>query len=175
MCINRCDWCELNHLRSPSQAFRSSQGSTAVFTFFEGLSMKRIIAVVVALLGCVAMAQAQGPIQGQVVAGGCTGCGSAQVAGYGVASSGCTGCASAKFGLNPLFARLMFWKKDNGCGLGCGKLGGGLFGCNNCAGQGGYGHGGAGFNPYPNGVPGTLVFPNHQYIRSPRDWYMNER
>ncbi len=144
---------------------------------YEGLYMKRIFAVVVAMLACYSVANAQesGPVYGQVTAGGCSGCGSAQVAGYGQASVGCTGCGSGKYGLNPLFARLLFWKKDNACGMGCGKLGRSLFGCNNCAGMGGYGHGGAGFNPYPNGVPGTLVFPNHQYIRSPRDWYMQER
>ena len=67
----------------------------------------------------------------------------------------------------------MFWKKDTACGT-CGigsKLEGGLLGgkCGggNCSG-GGYG---ADFNPYPGGMPGTLVFPQHPYARSPRDWF----
>ena len=30
------------------------------------------------------------------------------------------------------------------------------------------------FNPYPNGVPGTLVFPQHPFVRSPRDFFMWE-
>ena len=109
-------------------------------------------------------------------AGGCPDCGGAT-----------TGYArhDSRFGWNPIFRKLAFWKRDNSCGTtGGGLLSrlrgriGGLGG--NCA--GGYGQGGFGsfgnngpaFNPYPNGTPGTLVFPNHQYVRSPRDFFMTE-
>jgi hypothetical protein len=47
---------------------------------------------------------------------------------------------------------------------------------------GGYGNGGPAYNPYgfppgaygPNGpmMQGTLVFPNHPFVRSPRDYFM---
>ena len=114
------------------------------------------------------LASDAGPVKGQVVAGGCNGCGTAPTAsgvvpcGATAPACGCDACARDKrFGLNPLFKRLMFWKKDTACGT-CnlrGRLG-------NCAGV----VPGA-FEPYPNGVPGTLVFPNHPYVRSPRDWF----
>lgn len=134
--------------------------------------MKRMIAAAVAVVGLAAVASAQtphGPLQG-VSAPGCAGCtaGTGHV-GHGMpvgfaAVGGCRDC-DPKFGLNPFFKKLMFWKKDTACGT-CGRLLGGCKG-NNCAGMGA----GAGFNPYPNGVPGTLVFPQNPYIRSPRDWF----
>lgn len=152
--------------------------------------MKRMIAAVVAVVGLAAVASAQspyGPIQG-MAAGGCNscaagapaapcgptvdGCGAAAAcrapfAGLGLGGRGCREC-DPKFGLAPVFKKLMFWKKDNACG-GCGRLLGGCRG-GNCAGQ--PAGGGAGqFNPYPGGVPGTLVFPYNPYVRSPRDWY----
>ena len=138
--------------------------------------MKRMVLAAVAAFGLIALAQANGPIQGQV-AGGCSNCQTA--AGPRVAMPGMGGCPECaakserakKFGLNPLFTRLMFWKKDNDCGT-CGVKGKlrGLFG--NCGGCGKCADcAGGGFNPYPNGVPGTLVFPQNPYIRSPRDWY----
>jgi hypothetical protein len=137
--------------------------------------MNRMIAAAVAVLGLAGAAFAQtpaGPIQG-VAAPGCAGCG----AGGGFGSSGigwgggCKDC-DPKFGVNPLFKKLMFWKKDTACGT-CGRLlgRGGCLG-NNCA---GVGVGGAAFNPYPNGVPGTLVYPYNPYIRSPRDWFMQDK
>ena len=149
--------------------------------------MKRMIAAAVAVVGLAAMASAQtpyGPIQG-VAAPGCAGCAApaaqgpvfggfggaaaasrpAMFAGFGLGGRGCREC-DPKFGLAPFFKKLMFWKKDNSCGS-CGRLLGGCGG-GNCAGQPG---GGAAFNPYPGGVPGTLVFPYNPYIRSPRDWY----
>jgi hypothetical protein len=119
-----------------------------------------IAAIVSCLVASVSMAQ-QGPIQG-VAESGCHGCGQA-------ATGGCNKCDS-RYGMNPLIKRLMFWKSDTPCGS-CG-LKAGCFG-KNCAGQAG--PNGADFNPYPNGVPGTLVFPYNPYIRSPRDWYMSER
>lgn len=131
--------------------------------------MKRMIVAAVAVLGLAAMASAQtphGPIQG-VTAGGCAGC-AAPAANWGPlaapARGGCREC-DPKFGVAPFFRKLMFWKKDTACGT-CGRLLGGCGG-KNCAGAGG----GAAFNPYPGGVPGTLVFPYNPYIRSPRDWY----
>jgi hypothetical protein len=134
--------------------------------------MKRMIAAAVAVLGLAAMASAQtphGPIQG-IATGGCGagGCGAAHApAGFGMAGvgGGCRDC-DPKFGVNPFFKKLMFWKKDNACGS-CGRLLGGLCKGKNCAGV----NTGGQFNPYPDGVPGTLVFPYNPHIRSPRDWY----
>jgi hypothetical protein len=48
-------------------------------------------------------------------------------------------------------------------------------GCNTCGGAGGVG--GYGYpGPYqqPPVMQGTLVFPNHPYMRSPRDFFMYE-
>ncbi len=63
-------------------------------------------------------------------------------------------------------------------GSGCGNPG-----CGNCGGHSGgpsYGYG-AGGNPPGYGVnyaqptmQGTLVFPNHPFVRSPRDFFMYE-
>jgi len=55
--------------------------------------------------------------------------------------------------------RLLWWKKSP-----CGTK-------NNC-GAAGYGAGaGAGAG---EGTPGTLVFPQHPFVRSPRDYFMYE-
>src|SRR5262245_22020748 len=54
------------------------------------------------------------------------------------------------YGWHPTLKRLMWWKKD--CKSG------------NCG-----GHNGAGAAAGP---AGTLVFPQHQFARSPRDWFM---
>jgi len=89
----------------------------------------------------------------------------------------------ARYGWHPLLRKLAFWKRDNACGTAggglfsrlrarLGGLGGGLGG--GAGGAGGFGQGGPAFNPYPNGAPGTLVFPNHHYTRSPRDFFMTE-
>ena len=123
-----------------------------------------IAAIVSCLMSSLAMAQ-QGPLQGEVAPGGCQGCGKA------AAGGGSKGGCDSRYGFNPLFKKLMFWKAETPCGS-CG-LKAGCFG-KNCAGQPG-GPSGADFNPYPNGVPGTRVFPYNPYIRSPRDWYMSER
>lgn len=134
--------------------------------------MKRMIAAAVAVLGLAAMASAQtshGPIQG-MAAPGCASCGAGHAglglgmpAGFGHGGGGCKDC-DPRYGLNPFFQKLMFWKKDTACGT-CGRLLGGCGG-KNCAGVGA-----GAFNPYPNGVPGTLVYPFNPNIRSPRDWY----
>jgi hypothetical protein len=146
--------------------------------------MKRMLLAAAAAIGLLGLAAAgDKPVHGVVTAGGCEGCGAAAHAApahaHGPAMPGfggaCPECERAKrFGVNPLLQRLAFWKKDTECGT-CG-IGGKLKGCvgglcgNNCGGSnGGAGYGG--FNPYPNGVPGTLVFPQHPYARSPRDWF----
>jgi hypothetical protein len=147
------------------------------------MHMKRMIAAAVAVLGLAMTASAQGPIQG-MAAPGCAGCAAAPAygptiggcgaaaacerprlfAGFGLGGRGCRAC-DPRFGLNPFFHKLMFWKRDNACGS-CGRLLGGC-GFGGCGG----GYAGGQFNPYPNGVPGTLVYPYNPYIRSPRDWY----
>lgn len=143
-------------------------------------------------MGMTAVPQAYAPTPGQVT-GGCADCGGATV-GYARHDS--------RFGWNPIFRKLAFWKRDNSCGttgggllsrlrgriggIGRGLAGAGAAGCGDCGfGQGGFGQGGFGqglrdrfgnsgpaFDPYPNGTPGTLVFPNHHYTRSPRDFFM---
>ncbi len=140
--------------------------------------MKRMLLAAIAAVGLMGVAAANGPIAGRAT-GDCGGggCGTAAAPLKGLfGTDGCAECERNKrFGLHPLLQRLAFWKKDNQCGT-CGLRGkfglGGKDGCGgggclggNCAGQG------SGFNPYPNGVPGTLVFPQHPYVRSPRDWY----
>ncbi|MCU0704732.1 MAG: hypothetical protein MUF18_12210 [Fimbriiglobus sp.] len=138
--------------------------------------MKRLLAAVVAVFGLAAAAAAQtphGPIHG-VAAPGCAGCteghaACAAPAAFPAPAGGCRDC-DPKFGLNPFFRKLMFWKKDTQCGS-CGRLFGGCKG-RNCAGMP---VGGGQFNPYPGGVPGTLVYPYNPYIRSPRDWFMNDK
>lgn len=146
--------------------------------------MNRIL--MLAAVGCAALAGsasaqnvpapapmgAGGPVQG-VVTGGCGapgGCAAAP-ANYGYAQH------DSRYGWNPLLRKLAFWKRDTGCGT-CGSSGGllsrlrGLVGSHGCGGGcGGVAAPGA-FNPYPNGVPGTLVFPQHPFVRSPRDFFM---
>lgn len=140
--------------------------------------MNRMIAaaaVVLGLAGGAAFAQSPyGPIQG-VAAPGCAGCEAGQAFGgspMGWGGGGCKDC-DPRFGVNPFFKKLMFWKKDTQCGT-CGRLLGGCGG-KNCAGMPVGGHGGPAFNPYPEGVPGTLVYPYNPYIRSPRDWFMQDK
>jgi hypothetical protein len=73
---------------------------------------------------------------------------------------------TGRYGMNPLLKRMFWWKKDaDPCGpQGCGKGHGHCFG-GNCAPV-----------PPPYGaappMPGTLVFPNHPFNRSPRDFFM---
>jgi len=95
----------------------------------------------------------------------------------GYSNGGCSTCNCAhpeardpRVGLHPLLSKLLWWKKPT-----CKKCGR-LFGPRLNSGFGhGHGHGaGDGFNPYPNGVPGTLVFPQHPFVRSPRDFWMWE-
>jgi hypothetical protein len=104
---------------------------------------------------------------------------------YGNPDPGC----QDRYGVHPLFRKLLWWKKDGDCGPGsCGAGGhaGGHF-----AGKGGCGPGGCGLGGRcgPGGcgagggvgtgmdgmgapMGGTLVFPNHWYARGPRDYFM---
>jgi hypothetical protein len=77
------------------------------------------------------------------------------------------------YGWNPIVKKLLWWKKDKGdcesCASGsCGKHGKGSA----------MGFPGAGVPGIPQpgqpgmGMPGTLVFPNHPFVRSPRDYFM---
>lgn len=66
--------------------------------------------------------------------------------------AGCTECGD-RHGWHPVLKKLMWWKKDHGCKGGCAAV------------------------PPPPGAPGgpqvgTLVFPNHPFVRSPRDFFM---
>lgn len=130
-------------------------------------------------MGMTAVPESYAPTPGTVT-GGCSGCGGAVPTEFGGANVGYAR-HDPRFGWHPLLRKLAFWKRDNTCGT----CGGGLFsrlrgrigglgggcGAGGCGGDG-FGHGGPAFNPYPNGVPGTLVFPNHYYTRSPRDFFM---
>lgn len=104
-------------------------------------------------------ATAQTPVQG-VVTGDCGkpgGCGAAATVGS-------------------VFSRLAWWKSSS-CST-CGHGHGHSFRSwtNNAAGlpMGGGAGAAAAFNPYPQGTPGTLVFPQHQFVRSPRDFFMTD-
>ncbi|WP_439631483.1 hypothetical protein [Gemmata sp.] len=69
------------------------------------------------------------------------------------------GRAPDRYGWNPAFKR--FFRLGNG-------------GCNGCGSAGaGYGQGGPAYNPNAAApMQGTLVFPNHTFVRSPRDYFM---
>ena len=112
-------------------------------------------ACLAALAISAASASAQGPVQG-IVTGNCGkpgGCGAPAVS-------------------DNIFSRLAWWKSSS-CST-CGHHATLHSWTNNAAGVpvGGHHAKAPAYNPYPNGVPGTLVFPNHQYIRSPRDFFM---
>lgn len=90
-----------------------------------------------------------------------------------------SGKAPDRYGLMPGLRRA--FRLDGGCDT-CGNGGKpGLFskggGCaNGNCGHGGHGGGYPGYD-YPQYPPinqGTLVFPQHQFIRSPRDFFMYE-
>jgi hypothetical protein len=66
---------------------------------------------------------------------------------------------SSRYGFHPFIKRL-FHIRDTGCV--------------NCGGK----HGGGGYPTGPQMSPangGTLVFPNHPYTRSPRDFFYNNK
>jgi hypothetical protein len=102
--------------------------------------------------------------------------------------------APDKYGLNPILRRVVWWKKDFGGCSNCGTPGHATVGNPAPYGAGmpygagvPYGGGmppGAGMPGMMGGapgmpgmggtMPGTLVFPNHWYSRSPRDYFMME-
>ncbi|MFO0849038.1 MAG: hypothetical protein U0871_10870 [Gemmataceae bacterium] len=131
--------------------------------------MKRMILAAVVGLGLAAGANA----------GDCgPGCGAA------AGKAGCGECDSGKYGANSFLKRLMWWKKDDGCDpCGDGKKGKlldklhgprlGHHGCSGCGDQ--TPPPGIGYPGTPGAqMPGTLVFPNHPFMRSPRDFFMYE-
>jgi hypothetical protein len=69
--------------------------------------------------------------------------------------------AADMYGWHPTIRKALWFQKD-----GCGRGG--------CKGKGGCGVVPPPYGVYgnPGGMPGTLVFPNHQYNRSPRDFFM---
>jgi hypothetical protein len=98
------------------------------------------------------------------------------------------GRAPDRYGWNPLFKRVFRMGGGGGgcgngaCGGGPGPTGGNPLQNPANWGPAGYGMGGPAYNP--NGFPpgpgcgpgpmqqGTLVFPHHPYVRSPRDYFM---
>ena len=95
--------------------------------------------------------------------------------------AGQPGRAPDRYGMLPGL-RKAFRIGGSGCDS-CNSSGGFKGGHGGCAGGncgGGSGHGGGGgpgYGAYPQYPPvnqGTLVFPNHQYVRSPRDFFMYE-
>ncbi len=95
--------------------------------------------------------------------------------------------APERFGWNPIF-RNVFKHNKSKCGPNCGQPGGDPHDPRNPLANpanwaaGGYGQGGPAYNPQgfppgangPNGpmMQGTLAFPNHPFVRSPRDYFM---
>lgn len=78
-----------------------------------------------------------------------------------------------RYGWHPLL-KIRNWFKKDACDAGCGKLGC-KRGCGPLAGYGGYAPPGIGYPGTPGAdMPGTLVFPNHPFARSPRDFFMYE-
>lgn len=96
-------------------------------------------------------------------------------------AAGCADCGGVpaasearKYGLLPFIRRLAFWKKDD-CGDDCGrgKIIGGRAPAS--AWETPLPPPGIGYPGTPgHAMPGTLVFPNHPYSRSPRDFFLWE-
>ncbi len=97
---------------------------------------------------------------------------------YGASDPGC----QDRYGVHPLFRRLLWWKKDGDCGPGGCAAGGHLAGRAGCGlggrcgpggcGAGGMGGMGGGYDGMGAPMGGTLVYPNHWYTRGPRDYFM---
>jgi hypothetical protein len=64
-----------------------------------------------------------------------------------------------RYGWHPIFRKLLWWQRDE---------------CGNRGWKGGKHVVAPPYGVYgnPAGMPGTLVFPNHHYNRSPRDFFM---
>lgn len=91
--------------------------------------------------------------------------GTAPVPGYGQQQQPTAPVSTVgQYGWNPIFKKVLWWKKDGCDGGACGGKG--------CADKGPPAPG-SGLPGSPGAsMPGTLVFPNHPYIRSPRDYFM---
>jgi hypothetical protein len=76
--------------------------------------------------------------------------------------------APDRYGLLPGLRKL--FTLDKGCST-CGESHGNHRG--GCP-RGGCAPGGPGYSAYPPANQGTLVFPHHPYVRSPRDFFMYE-
>jgi hypothetical protein len=87
--------------------------------------------------------------------------------------------APDRYGLMPGLRRAFRLDNSGGCST-CGTNGKpGLFSNGGGCANGNCGHGGGGYPgyeypQYPPPMQGTLVFPQHQFIRSPRDFFMYE-
>ena len=131
--------------------------------------MKRFVfavAAAIALLAVGGTARAAGPLNGTVPTG--------------VYTPAAADGIEARYGVLPWLRKGFFFKSGGGC-AGCGQQAQG-----GCGGVGQPGCGpiapvGAGVPGYPQqgqpgaGMPGTLVFPNHPFARSPRDFFMTEK
>jgi hypothetical protein len=71
------------------------------------------------------------------------------------------------YGLHPCIKRFFHIPPGGRCGYGCAPGGYGHGG-----GHGGYGMGGPGYGPNGGVMQGTLAFPHHTFVRSPRDFFM---
>ncbi len=87
--------------------------------------------------------------------------------------SDCGGGGGEKYGWHPLLKIKNWFGGKKGCDSGC----------KNCGGHGPRSGGYGAYTPPPGigypgtpgaDMPGTLVFPNHPYARSPRDFFMYE-
>jgi hypothetical protein len=114
------------------------------------------------------------PIAG-VPVGNCAGCEAS--AGSRVGSVAAVPCTESdgRFGLHPFFRRLAFWRPVSACAQPPRILGpfGGLLG-GNAAGQAYVRERRQQYVTPGAEMPGTLVFPHYQYVRSPRDFFMQD-
>lgn len=113
---------------------------------------------------------------------GAGGAGMAQLGGPGTiwGAGDAVGRAPDKYGWNPLFKRV--FRLGGGHAGGPGPTGGNPLQNPANWGPAGYGMGGPAYNPggFPPGPgcgpgpmqQGTLVFPHHTFVRSPRDYFM---
>ena len=83
-----------------------------------------------------------------------------------------SGKAPDRYGLLPSLRRTL--KLDGGGCSTCGKGGSGFVGPHSGKGGGHLAGPGYGYAQYPPVMQGTLAFPNHPYVRSPRDFFMYE-
>jgi hypothetical protein len=75
------------------------------------------------------------------------------------------------YGLHPCLKRFFHIPPGGRCANGCGVNGYGGYGPANL-GAAGYGMGGPYYGPNGQIMQGTLAFPHHTFVRSPRDFFM---